>query len=134
MTAKHFQELDPDRDRLTEVMVNRGGALSSHAALSYYTVPVEGARRVAARFTLGGDKYGHNDWKNGDWTYVLERLAHVEEHLLRLKESGNTDDDNLGAILWGGYCLAWYEKHKPEEWRAAMDAIQGRTKFNVMAK
>lgn len=120
--------------KFMEEYVDRGGALSSHAASAYYTVPVEGHRRVAARYSLGGDKYGHNNWKNGDWTFILERLAHMEEHLLRLKEGGNVEDDNLGAILWGGYCLAWYEKHKPEEWRAAMDAIQGRTKFHITTK
>lgn len=120
--------------KFVEEYVDRGGALSSHAASAYYTVPVEGHRRVAARYSLGADKYGHNNWKNGDWTFILERLAHMEEHLLRLKEGGNVEDDNLGAILWGGYCLAWYEKHKPEEWRAAMDAIQGRTKFHITTK
>jgi hypothetical protein len=121
-------------NKLTEVMVDRGGALSSHAALAHFTVPVEGARRVAARYSLGGDKYGHNNWKNGDWTFILERLAHMEEHLLLLKEKGNTEDDNLGAILWGGYCLAWYEANKPEEWRTAMSAIQGRSKFHITPK
>lgn len=93
---------------------------------NYATMPVEGGMKVAARFHLGDHRYGIGNWKDGDWEFILERISHMEYHLQLFKRDGNKRDDNLGAMLWGGYMLAWYEANRPEVLDEALKVINQR--------
>lgn len=117
---------DPTKSVAVDLDIEkRGEANTRICSAAYYLVPGEGSRRVAERFDLGAGVYGVNNWKNGDHTFILERISHLEEHTNLLKHDGNgAGDDNLAAILWAGYCLAWYEENKPSEWKKAMAVLQ----------
>lgn len=116
--------MDPSKAN-NGAMKGFSGATGRKIKNAHALVPPEGAERTAARFGMGNEIYGVNNWKRGDAEYIVERLSHLEEHLCEFKREANSKDDNLGAILWAGYCLAWYEANKPEEWNKAMRMIQG---------
>jgi hypothetical protein len=71
---------------------------------------------LAKRLTVGGDKYGTVQWRQGinDAEYVTDRFNHFFDHLLKFMEDGNVKDDNLGAMLWGLHALVEVEALAPE--------------------
>lgn len=93
---------------------------------SFSTPPIEGAMKVAMRFHVGDHKYGIGNWKGGNWEFILKRMDHAEKHWLLFKRDGNKYDDNLGAVLWAGYMLAWYEANRPEVLQEALNIINQR--------
>lgn len=107
-------------------MFKVGGIKSSKLDYSHATTPIEGARKVAARFHLGDHRYGIGNWKSGNWEFLVDRISHMEDHLLLFKRDGNRLDDNLGAVIWGGYMLAWYEANRPEVLNEALTIINQR--------
>lgn len=110
------------------------GAGSTHLPVFFAEVPTEGAIKVGARFGLGKLKYGLNNWKRGNAKFLLERMTHLEYHWQLFKRDGNKTDDNLGAVLWGGYVLAWYEANRPEIYNEALAMIQGDKVYDFSEK
>jgi hypothetical protein len=107
------------RDVTTEtnkVVTGKSPAASSHKAQAYNLISPRFLRRLAKRLTVGGEKYGSVQWRQGinDADYVTDRFNHFFEHLLKFMEAGNTQDDNLGAMIWGLHCLADVEELAPE--------------------
>jgi hypothetical protein len=100
----------------SKVATGKGPAASSHRALSFNLLSPHTLRRLAVRSTVGGEKYGSVQWRQGinDAEYVADRFNHVVEHLLRFMESGNREDDNLGAMLWGLSVLSEVERLCPD--------------------
>jgi hypothetical protein len=101
-----------------------GNANTALIGPRFCLVPVEGHYKVANRFAHGEKSYGANNWKNGNWEFLVERINHLENHLQLFKQDGDTLDDNTGAMLWACYCIAWFQKNKPEEYKKAMDFIR----------
>lgn len=123
--------MDTDKanpDRVAAGQVVFGGATSRRVKSAYYLVPTEGEERVALRFGIGAELYGRNNWQNGDAEFILERISHMQEHMRLFRRDGNRTDDNLGAILWAGYCLSWYEANRPAEWAKALQIVHGGNK------
>jgi len=118
-------EAKSSNSKATEEVKEIGNANTTVFEMRHCLVPIEGAFRVSQRFALGEARYSANQWKNGDWRFLVERINNLEHHLLLFKREGNTNDDNIGAILWAGYCIAWFEYHKPADYRKALDFIQG---------
>jgi hypothetical protein len=99
-------------------------AKSSKKSLYYHDIPGELFRRIALRYTVGHTK--HNDdpvpitmnlnWRIGldDPLYVMDRLNHMFEHFVDFLDSGNTKDDNLGAIAWCCGFLMEVERINPQ--------------------
>lgn len=93
-----------------KVQTGKSSAYSSSKALYFHDVPPEFLRRVALRHTVGHTKYNDDpvpttmnlNWRIGldDPLYVMDRLNHMFTHMVNFLESGNTNDDNLGAIGW----------------------------------
>lgn len=82
------------------------GAKSSGQKPRYNLIPARSLERIATRFGEGASKYGENNWRSGlkDRDFLLDRLNHAQEHLLRLTEliSGNVytwQDDDAAAII-----------------------------------
>lgn len=94
-------------------------AVSSHKALCYHLISPHVIRRLARRLTDGAAKYGSVQWRMGinDGEYIQDRYNHFWEHLLKFQESGNTLDDNLGAMLWALHCLVEVEQLAPESFK-----------------
>lgn len=86
--------------------------LTRTLGIEYRLVPKEGLRRLALRYTVGGQKYGEGNWKRGlrNQGFIEERKNHLVEHLFEYLERGNKNDDNLAAIAWGCFCLMEAEK------------------------
>lgn len=53
-------------------------------------------------------------------------MDHLEKHWLLFKRDGNKNDDNLAAVIWAGYMLAWYEANRPEVLNEALTVINQR--------
>lgn len=103
-----------------------GGATRTKSDVRFDLIPPEAVLRLARRFAQGAAKHGENNWRKGNWEFVVSCFAHLEHHLNKLKQNGNAGDDNLGAILWNATALAWYEVHRPDEFsRALMYIVEG---------
>jgi len=92
------------------------GASSSGRKPRYDLIPTWALQRIAARFQMGAEKYGENNWQKGasDKEFTLDRLNHAIEHLLLVRDqihddvlfasherftAGSVDDDLAAVIL-----------------------------------
>jgi len=98
------------------VKTGTSAAQSSFKALNFNLISPHTLRRLAKRMTVGGEKYGSVQWRQGinDAEYVADRFNHLVEHLLNFMESGNDQDDNLGGMLWALNCLSEVERLAPQ--------------------
>jgi len=92
------------------------GAASSGRKPRYDLIPTWALQRIAARFQMGAEKYGENNWQKGasDKAFTLDRLNHAIDHLLLVRDqihddvpfashelftAGSADDDLAAVIL-----------------------------------
>ena len=103
-------------DKYKDLMESKGGGKTRKVGVEYRLVPMEGLRRIAARYTLGLH-YGENNWKKGlrDKEFLDERKNHMIEHLFKYLEEGNGSDDNLAAVVWGCFTLMEAEKVQAQD-------------------
>lgn len=101
-----------------------GGATRTKAKYRFELMPECALRRLALRFTGGAAKHGENNWKKGDFMFVVSCFGHAAAHLSAMKREGNTHDDNIGAALWNLSAIAWYEEFKPEEVAKALNYME----------
>jgi hypothetical protein len=96
--------------------VGSTAAVSSHRADFFNLISPHTIRRLAHRHTGGAIKYGSVQWRQGlnDQEYVADRFNHLWEHMLKFMESGNTEDDNIGGMLWALDCLSEAERLCPD--------------------
>jgi len=90
----------------------QSGASRSEFAPSYHQIPSSVLRRLAKRYQLGVDKHGCHNWLRGgsDPYYLTQVYDHLIEHLLCYRENKNSEDDHLGAVLWGISALIEFEE------------------------
>ena len=69
------------------------------------------ARRLAATFAEGSEKYGDNNWRKGMPFSVL--LNHVLCHLYSYME-GDRTEDHLSHADWGVQAMMEFEETQPE--------------------
>lgn len=100
-----------------------GGATRTKSDFRFDLIPVNTDRRTALRYGLGAKKHGENNWKKGDYTFVVSCVNHLRTHLSTMILEGNEFDDNVGAMLWNVHAIGWYELHKPEEFQKAMNYL-----------
>jgi hypothetical protein len=102
------------------------GAKSSGKLPRYDLVPWDiFAPRLAARYQLGSEKYGDDNWMKGiaamDRDFVLDRANHMLEHAMRAVANlryqldhapgaGRIDDDDFAAVIWGAICCMAAQK------------------------
>jgi hypothetical protein len=114
-----LQEYITKRDIVSETKMEQvsptSSAVSSHKALYYHLIAPETIRLLALRKTVGAQKYGWVQWRQGinDIEYVADRYNHLWEHLLKFQE-GDETDDNLAAMLWALDCLVEVRRLCPE--------------------
>ena len=108
-----------------ELINTGGGATRSKTNVRFDLIPAQTMNRLAQRFALGAEMHGENNWKLGDWRFVVACFNHLEHHLNKLKQSGNAGDDNLGAILWNATAIGWYEACKTDEYIKALQFMAG---------
>lgn len=106
-------------DKLHETMVKfSGGTTSSSKASDFRYIPTEAMVRLANRFALGVQKrpdgtawnaLSHNQDCLKDKDFILERISHVIDHALKLRDKIQAQaplgDDDAGAIIWAGAFL-----------------------------
>lgn len=117
------------RDVTTEtnkVQTGQSAAVRSHQAARYDLLGPEFIRRAAIRKTVGAKKYGSVQWRQGlnDVDYMIDAVNHLFDHLLKFMESGNEEDDNLGAIAWALDALMECERLHPEVFDQIYGACQ----------
>lgn len=100
----------PDRTDFDDRHAFSSGAMSSGQKPRYDLIPARPMVRIARRFGEGAAKYGENNWRKGlaDREFLLDRLNHAQEHLLKLMadvsqegdvRSTAADDDAAAIIL-----------------------------------
>lgn len=74
-----------------------GGATRTFA-FRYDLVPQAAVRGIARRFTIGAQKHGENNWRNGGKEFRKATLAHLIKHAFAYAEHGGQDDlDAIGC-------------------------------------
>lgn len=135
-TTTHFPPMT-DNEQITATVVRdivsegaetketlAGGATRTKPKLRFELVPECALRRLALRFTQGAAKHGENNWRKGDFMFVVSCFGHASAHISAMREQGNQHDDNLGAALWNLAAIAWYEKFKAAEYDKALDYME----------
>jgi hypothetical protein len=99
----------------SKVRTGGGVAVSSYKALSFNLMSPHVVARLAKRLSVGGDKYGSVQWRQGinDAEYVADRFNHGVQHLLNFMAHGNTKDDELAGAMWAIHCLMEVERLCP---------------------
>jgi hypothetical protein len=96
-----------------------GGLALSSKGPPIHLIPTVALERIAERFVLGIERKGDKAWNAvstnqdclRDKAFVLERISHVIHHACKLRDkliSGKNlvgDDDDAGAVAWGGVFL-----------------------------
>jgi Zn finger protein HypA/HybF involved in hydrogenase expression len=103
-----------------QVVLMADGKIASTKTHDYHLIPRIALERLAARFALGQKKKGDKSWNalsnnqevllDKDW--MIERLSHVIDHALILRDKIASNDieailsdDDAGAIAWAGCFL-----------------------------
>lgn len=99
------------------------GATRSQTNYRFDLIPAIAEMKVALRFGIGAQKHGEQNWKGGSKEFIKATISHLCGHITCLKRSGQTGDDNIGAVLCNASMLAWFEYYKPEEFLAAIKEL-----------
>jgi hypothetical protein len=104
------------------------GAQRSESKPPYWQIPYAPIALLAERFGLGASKYSANNWKKGigDDAYLRQMYNHLFEHILKLPQGGDDEDDTratIGAILWNAVALAYYYDEDPAAFERAFPHI-----------
>lgn len=89
------------------------GASRSRMAERYELIPKEAAEALARRLTLGAERHGENNWRNGGGDFRRATINHLMKHLLDYIESGNENDANTDAIICNAAFLCYFEARMP---------------------
>ena len=114
-----------------------GGIVSSSKIPGLHLIPTEGLLRTAARFDLGTERKGDKAWNALssnqecllDRAWAIERIGHVINHALKLRDRllkdepllGDGVDDDAGALGWSAMFLCCVT-------RALQDLREGKSK------
>jgi hypothetical protein len=102
-----------------------GGATRSVKLERYDLIPIEGDECNARRFGLGSVKHGDGNWKGGGVEFIKGIFNHQRAHTVSLIRNGiHHDDDDIGAMCWAAYALAWFRVHKPAEMEEALKQLR----------
>ncbi len=124
-----------DKDAAEISMVS--GAVSSSAVPYFHLIPLESLRRLALRFFVGTERKKEKAWNAitpnqhvlTDRAFVLDRISHTIYHAYKLRDkivrNEPFDDDDAGAIAWGGAFLCCVTE--------AIEAERIKTKPNCSA-
>ena len=97
-----------------------GGLASSSPCPPFHLIPTIGLQKLAERFQSGVDRKGDKAWNAvsanqavlEDKAFAIERISHVIDHAMKLRDKLQTDDlcglaedDDAGAIAWAGTFL-----------------------------
>lgn len=95
-----------------------GGKVSSSKQPSFKLIPTVALVRLADICDLGIERKGEKSWNAlsqnqevlEDGEFILERISHVINHALQLRDKiirheVGVGDDDAGAIMWGGMFL-----------------------------
>jgi hypothetical protein len=82
------------------------GVETRERAPHFSSIPYSFLEALGKRYTLGDDRYGRDNWRNGlsDIEFLRERANHLAWHVLRYLsgEFGeDTEEENLAAAAWG---------------------------------
>jgi hypothetical protein len=108
-----------------DVKITTATGATSSKAPAFHLIPLGALIALAGRYEGGAVKHGPYNWKKGlgsDYTppvpckfrdYCIERLNHVVFHALKLMAKlqnlrPEDDDDDAGAIMWGGAFASEY--------------------------
>jgi hypothetical protein len=125
--APHVVGGDPTKvPRTDDLHAFTSGAKSSGKLPRYDLIPFDVfIQRLAARYQLGAEKYGDDNWMKGiaklDREFILDRANHMLEHAMRAVTnlryqldyntgSGRIDDDDFAAVIWGAICCMAAQK------------------------
>jgi hypothetical protein len=96
------------------------GATSSGNIPPYECLTETFLRRAAERMRYGMH-YGKHNWRKGiqDKQFILDRLNHAFEHLVKAQREIDTDilmgDDDLAAVVVNCMFAMEYQHHQPKQ-------------------
>lgn len=79
----------------------------------YELIPKEAVEAIARRLTIGAEKHGENNWRNGGEAFRRATISHLMKHLLDYIETGNNGDANTDAIVCNAAFLCYFEARAP---------------------
>lgn len=103
-----------------EQILMAGGKAASTKVPALHLIPTDALVNLAFRFELGIERKGDKAWnalsKNQeillDREFLIERISHIIHHALKLRDkllkndiAGMEEDDDAGAVTWGGVFL-----------------------------
>lgn len=95
-----------------------GGGKSEMLGLGVSQIPLISLLEIGRRFKKGELRYGMDNWKSGDSSWLRERFEHAVKHLYLYGEGSTSGDDspieNLSAVAWFAVVAIWHEITKPK--------------------
>lgn len=134
-------QVDVKSDVATEIekVAFSSGATSSQQVPPYHlAIAGKGFEKKALRFGVGNQKHGDVNYQKSisiikdiskeleanlgvgllvygdkilDLEFARDRWNHGLHHYMNLKKTGNSKDDNIGAVEWALEYLSWVEEH-----------------------
>jgi hypothetical protein len=98
-----------------------GGATRSEKLERYDLIPPEAEDALARRYGMGAKKHGEGNWKQGGVTFIKACVNHAKAHQSHLLATcGESEDDDLGAILCNFGMLTWFRANKGDDYNKAL--------------
>lgn len=98
-----------------------GGSTRSKKRERYDLIPPEIDEVLAQRFGIGAEAHGEHNWKGGGAAFIRQCINHLRAHTVSLMKNGPFhSDDDIAAMTWNAGVLAWFRRHKPEEFLKAL--------------
>lgn len=90
-----------------------GGATRSAMSERYDLIPESAVTALGRRLTLGAERHGENNWRQGGEAFRKATIGHLMKHLLDYMENGNANEENTDAIICNAAFLCEFEKREP---------------------
>lgn len=72
-------------------------------------IPYEPLERLALHYTLGGIRYGFDNWKKAQGEDIESFKEGAIRHILLW---GKEDEDHMSAVVWNLFAYTWHTEYK----------------------
>jgi|ERR1700761_769821 len=101
--------------KIVEEKIAYEGKATRSKKLMYRLIPKSAIVALARRLTLGAERHGVNNWRQGGPGFRQASIDHLIDHLFDYIENGNKFDNNTDAIICNAAFLCQYEEQIPHK-------------------